>query len=228
MQGQSDAQADAADASLDATLEEIERRGADVRDLTAQFEERKQTALLKEPLVSRGVVRIRGSDARWDTQEPHRMVTYLSASEVRIYYPERRTVEVYEIGAQMQFPAVSPRPQLAELREHFRIASLPFDQIKGEWHADRHIALRLTPLRESLAEYVERVDVVVDRQTALLVRAEIANPDGDHTVLTFSDVQVNTGLTARDVRPDLPAGTRVVRPLRGDSSGAVEPEEGRP
>jgi len=201
------------DPAMLGVMEELGRRADDVRDLTARYEERKHTALLKKPLVTRGRVRIVGTRARWDADSPRKTVTLLDPSEVRIYYPERSTVEVYPIGAHLQFPTVSPLPRWAELREHFRIEARSAMEMESKVEPSGYLFLSLTPLRPALREYVETVDVAIDRSSGLLHRADITDPDGDRTIMIFSDARTNTGLASDDLSLDLPAGTLVTWPI---------------
>jgi outer membrane lipoprotein-sorting protein len=203
--------AEAGDPEVERALAALERRCAEVHDLTARFEEQKYTSLLKEPLVSRGTVRMAGGRVRWDAETPRRVVTLIDRREVRIYYRERKTVEVYEVGAHMPVPNVSPLPRPAELREHFRIEPASSEDTEHGCAAETCLALRLTPRDAALSERITAIDVWVDRASALLRRAELVDPDGDRTVWVFTDVRVNTGLTERDLALDVPPGTRESR-----------------
>lgn len=194
-------------------LEEFDARIAGVRDLTANFEERKSTALLKKPLISTGRVRVKGGRSCWDTQKPHRTTMLIDGEAVRIYYPERTTLEVYEMNRQLQWLAISPLPRLAALREHFEIQQIAPQDIDREFTDVSHLALRLLPKTRALRDYVDHVDVVLDIASARVVRGEISDPDGDRTTLTFSDVRTNLGIDDHELDLDIPKGATVVRPL---------------
>ncbi len=203
----------AEDEAWQRTLEGIDTIAAGIADLTATFEERKYTALLRKPLVSTGLVRIRGRLIRWDTQKPHRSVTFLDGRRISIYYPRRATVEIYEIEDRLTQLAISPIPRPSVLREHFSLERLDTPQSGEHFDPRKHIAIRLRPKSESLAEYVQRMDIVLDRQTACVLSVEMTDADGERTVLTFRDVKINTGLEVEDVQLTVPEGTRRVRPL---------------
>jgi len=206
-------------------LQEFDARMAAVRDLTAHFEERKSTALLKKPLVSTGRVRVKGSRSRWDTEKPHRTTMLIDGEAVRIYYPERTTLEVYEMNRQLQWLAISPLPRLAALREHFEIQTIPLPDIDREFTDRSHLALRLLPKTRALRDYVDHVDVVLDVAAARVVHAEIADPDGDRTTLTFSDVRTNLGMDDQDLELEIPKGATVVRPLAAlEAKGGIAPK----
>lgn len=210
----------------------LDQRAGRIEDLSAEFTERKYTSLLKKPLVSRGRVWIKGVRSRWVTLEPHQSTMAMDGRQIQIYYPQRSTVEVYDIDARVQSLAVSPLPRLDVLQQHFEIKSLDPAHLaaaSGEghtaWDGDGTapwLALRLTPKSDTLLAYVERVDVVIDRETACVLRAEMTDPDGDRTLISFSDFKVNSGLALEDVTLVVPPGTKVVRPLDASSDRGRE------
>ena len=201
------------DPETKALLQDLDRQGDSVRDLSARYEERKLTAILKAPMVTTGRVRIVGARARWDADAPHSTVTLVDPNEVRIYYPERSTVEVYPISAQLQFPTVSPLPRWKELSRHFRMESRSATKEESELDASSHLFLSLIPLQSPLRDHVATINVAIERSTGLLHRAEITDPDGDRTVMRFSNVQTNTGTKLTDLDLALPDGTVVTWPL---------------
>jgi outer membrane lipoprotein-sorting protein len=207
------AEAEALDPVVEKAMADLERRSAEVRDLAARFEEQKYTALLKKPMISHGSLRIVGDVARWESQSPREVISLRTKDELRVYYPQQKTVEIFQLGREMPMPDVSPLPAPAELRRHFRIETRVAKDLDPACTDDTCLALRLVPREAALREHMEFVDVVVDPATGLLRRAEVRDADGDRTVLLFTDIRTNTGLDARELELQLPADTREVRPL---------------
>lgn len=201
------------DAELERRLEEIDRRAAKVESLKAKFEQRKHTALLKKPLVSSGTLAVRGDRARWDTLSPHASVTCLDSKELRVYYPEQRTVEIYELGQDVREFAGSPLPRLEKMKATFSIARIAPSLIGGIDEDKDVIAIELTPRSEQLRERVARLRVLIDSKLPAARRMEILDPDGDRTEMVFSDVKLNEKLEPREVTLETPRGVREVRPL---------------
>lgn len=201
-------------ADFQARLEAVDRLAASISDLTSRFVEKKHTALLKRPMVSKGRVRIKGSHTQWETVEPHRTTTLVDAKRVRIHYPRRRVVEVYPIDDQLRQLFVSPVPRWAPLRDHFSIEPVPAGDVPVEYRdADRFLPIRLTAKDDSLRRFVERVDVVIDATTGCAVRVDMIDGDGERTTITFSETKTNSGLDDRHFDLAAPEGTRVVYPL---------------
>src|SRR4051812_396232 len=79
----------------------VNERGAKIKDLTADFEQKKFTPLLKRPLVSSGTVSVVGSAMRWDTAKPEPTAMLINEKEVRLLYPNQKTLEVYPLDQRL-------------------------------------------------------------------------------------------------------------------------------
>ncbi len=189
-------------------LNRLDEQSRKIDDLTANFVEKKFTVLLKEPLVSKGRVRVMGSRTRWDTTEPHATTLFTDDKQVALYFPSRKTAEIYPVDRRLRPLIVSPIPRLATLRRHFRI-----EQLEADAPRPKFLLLRLTPKDEALTDFIDEVRVRLDVSVGLARRIEMIDPDGDRTVIEFTDIRTNVGLTSKDVAWDFPPGTRIVRPL---------------
>ncbi len=213
-----------ADPDLRRRLEEIDARGGRIADLTAHFEQARHTPLLKKPLVSSGRVLVKGSRVRWTVEKPQPSVMVSSAKEIRIYYPQQKTVEVYDLDQRLGELAASPLPRLALLVKHFAIEALApgAPGAPGTLGAAEEgepparpglVRLRLLPADAGLRSHVAEVDVDLDPDLALAVGVTMIDPDGDRTIMRFSDIQLNRGLPDSALELEVPQGTTVVRPL---------------
>ena len=211
---------------------DIDRRAGEIHDLTADFEQQKFTAMLKKPLVSTGRVFVRGSRMLWDTLKPEPNVLQITDRDVRIYYPQQKTIEVYQVEQKLSELAASPVPRLAVLQQHFAFEPIPVTEM-GETDGERFFAVRMTPSDAELRRHVEQVRVLLDAQRGLIIRLEMRDSDGDRTLVTFSNVKTNVGLKDADLELRAPAGVKVTRPLAavegsppagqpGDSSSSQE------
>lgn len=214
------------DPQLLARLEALDAKVALVRDMTTRFRQEKHTPLMRKPLVSSGLIRVKGSVMRWDTEKPSPSIMRIDDKEIRLYYPGDKTLEIYRLDQQMARMAASPLPRLSILQEHFDFAEIPQSDMLPKSDPARYLALRLSPKDASLRQHVRDIRVLLDLQTACMSRMEMTDADGDLTVLTFADVKMNTGLDDKDLRLDPPAGAKVVRPLEAieQDNGSAVPE----
>jgi outer membrane lipoprotein-sorting protein len=203
---------------------DIDARAAKIDDLTADFEQQKFTAMLKKPLVSSGVVAVRGASMLWDTRKPERSELQIDTKEVRIYYPAQRTIEVYQIEQKLGQLAASPLPRLAVLRKHFTFEPMPPAEMgeKDDNAGEKFFAVRMTPTDEELREHVEAVRVLLDVQRGLIIRLEMRDSDGDRTLISFANVKTNVGLKDGDLRIAAPGDVKITRPLAGVEGAARE------
>jgi len=197
----------------------IDQKAAQVNDLSADFEQQKFTAMLKKPLVSSGVVRVKGSTMLWNTSKPEPNQLRIDAKEVRIFYPQQNVIEVYAIEQKLGQLAASPLPRLATLQQHFSFEPLPLPEL-GEKDDTRFLGLKMTPNDASLREHVEQVRVLLDTQSGLIVRLEMRDPDQERTTITFSNPKVNAGLTDSDLAITAPPDVKVTRPLAAIEGGS--------
>jgi len=222
------ARATGADEKLDDALRHLDEQSRRIEDLTADFVEQKFTAMLKEPLVSKGHVKVVGTCTRWDTTEPNATTMFTDDRQVVLYFPSRKTAEVYPIDRRLRPLIVSPIPRLATLRSHFRIEESAATTTKRE-EVPGTLQLTLTPKDEALAEFLDQVRVAIDPAVGLARRVEMIDPDGDRTVIAFTDIRTNVGLKLKDVACDFPADTRIVHPLESaEDEAAAAPGSDHP
>ena len=214
----------ATDPALEAKLADIDTRADKIQDFTANFEQKKYTALLRKPLLSGGVVRVQGAIVRWDTARPEPQVLFSDSKEVRMYYPKQKLLEIYPIDERMSDLAASPLPRLGTLRHSFAIERIPFAEIKVDApdlvDGPDQVPLRLKPVNAFLKEHVREVRVLLDARTATMLCVTTVDSDGDRTVIRFNDVRLNTGLKPADVQLTAPADVKISHPLEAAGGGS--------
>lgn len=201
------------DPELRGRLQELEAKTAQVTDMTADFEEQTFSTLLRRPITSHGTVRVRGERTRWDTIEPRPTTMLTSPDEVQIYYPSMGTLEIYPVLEYLRPVVVSPMPRLTTIQRSFRVE-------RGAEAASGTLNIVLKPFQKQLAEFVAEVRVEIDESTGFARRVEMQGADGDRTVLVFSNLRFNTGLSDTEVNFVPPANTKIVRPLSSGSKAA--------
>ena len=208
------------DAALWKKLDEIDAKAGEIKRLSANFEQEKHTALLRKPLVSSGRVRINGDEMRWETQQPQQSVLLIDAHEAKMYYPEQKTLEIYPLDKRLAELAASPLPRLAVLKDRFAIGRMAIKELDPNASPAKYLALRLVPTDPELLEHVREIRVLLDISSAYIVKAEVTDSDGDRTVLSFKDVQVN--MDVGELKLTVPSGTVVTHPLEGLDGQAAE------
>jgi outer membrane lipoprotein-sorting protein len=214
------------DAELWRRMVQIDARAARIQDLSAEFEQKKFTPLLKKPMVSSGTVWARGAAMLWQTHQPEPTVMRVDEKEVSIYYPKQKTEEIYPIGGQLSSLAASPLPRLAALLPHFTVAVAQEEDVKefGELtRIGQTLALRLSPVTKELKEHLDHVVVLIDGQHGYILAFKMVDADDEATVIRFSNPKVNSGFDDARLKLDMPAGVKVVKPLENLGGGGGKP-----
>jgi outer membrane lipoprotein-sorting protein len=191
----------------------INAKSQAIQDLSAKFEQKKFTPLVKKPLVSTGEVHVKGPVMRWDTTAPAPTVMRVDEKEVRLYYPQQKVVEVYKVDQQLSSMAASPLPRLDVLTQHFTFEKLDDKAMHLDGDPANTLALRLTPTDAAMKEHVDEVRVLLDSEHGYILRFEMIDADGDRTVISFTGIQTNTKLPPSAVELTVPPDVKVSRPL---------------
>ncbi|MBC7772603.1 MAG: outer membrane lipoprotein carrier protein LolA [Pyrinomonadaceae bacterium] len=203
------------DAAFDKRLAAVDEKMAAVTDLRADFEQKKKTALLKKPIVSKGSLLCKGETVLWRTTGPRKSDMLVAGGEVTVYYPDDHLAEVYSMGPEFRDASGGPLPRLSKLRESFEFAAMEVkDMVGGGEKVDvsTRIAIRLTPKTEELKKHVGSVRVLIDERVPCAERIVIVDPEGDETELLFTGVKINSGMKDAELELKLPEKTKISRP----------------
>lgn len=205
-------------ADFERRLDAIDAKAAAWRDLSADFVQEKRSPLLRKPIVSRGTVKTKGAASLWQTAEPESTLMSVGPRALRLYYPKQKVVEEYPIEGRLGMLAASPLPRLASIRQNFKPVAddgaglLP---AKGEGEGRALLAVRMNPGDAEIAKFVDHARVLLDADRGLVLAFELIDPDGERTVIRFSNLRGNAGLGDDAMQLQLPAGVKVTRPLEG-------------
>lgn len=197
-------------------LVEIDARGAQVKDLKADFTQQKFTPLLKKPLTSTGTILIKGAASLWTTVQPEPTVMRIDDKQLQLLYPRQKVLEVYPTDQKMASLAASPFPRLDVLKKHFSFERLSVKDVDPSAKEGESLALRMQPLEPELRKHIDEVHVLLQVATGFVLRATTIDSDGDRVVLSFSNIRINGGVPDRELELTVPPGVKVTHPLEGD------------
>ena len=209
--------APAIDSELRRELESLAGKSAEIRDLTARFEQRRFTTLLKRPLVSTGRIWFKQGRMRWETDKPHPSVTVVDSGDLRVYYPQHSKLEIYPVEGSMGELARGSFPKPEVLLKYFHIERLPAESSGGRF------VVQLTPLERSTREHLRRIVVHLDHDSGLIRQLEWTDGDGERTYITLTEMSANAGVADEEFELRVPPGTKTVRPLGPGSSRGGAP-----
>ena len=197
-------------------LETIDRRAGEIKDLTADFTQEKRSPLLRKPLISRGNVKARGGLALWETTEPELTKMSVDPQLLRMYYPKQKTIEEYPMQQQFGMMAASPLPRLQAIRKTFSMKPDDGDALlDADARPANARAVWMNPTDAEVRKYVDHIRVLLDADRGFVLAFEMVDPDGEQTIIRFSNVRTDVNLSDESLKLDVPAGVKVVRPLEG-------------
>lgn len=172
---------------MTAVLERVSAAQTGLETITARFLQRKESRLLAEPSVSRGVFYYKAPDqVRWEYDPPRSMTVVLSGGVALTYRPEERRAERIEIGRMQRrvFGFLTATEPLDKLTRYFSV-TLRDPGKKG------NLLIVLDPASYHVKKRLSSVTVEVDRERYLPVAVSYVERDGDSTSFSFSEIEVD-------------------------------------
>jgi outer membrane lipoprotein-sorting protein len=209
-------------------LAALEQKFAAVKDVRADFEQHKKTAMLKKPMVSKGRLAGQEDVVLWETREPRESTMRVTAKEVQILYPHDRLLEIYTLDARFAETAGGPIPRLSTLAHRFEISELPPRDLGAPADDQGLLALHLAPKAPEVKRHIQSVRVLLDESIPAATRIIITDPDGDQTEIQFTNIRINTDITDADLHLERPEGTRISRPQSDHEQPADKAQPPRP
>lgn len=165
----------------------------------------KGTVVMKKagPGEVQGLINFTGPDAR--------SVTFEKRS-VEIYYPKINTLQIYDLekhGEQLdKFLMIGFGTSGSELAKDYNMNVLGNEPVKG-MPGTQAIHLELVPKSGEARGYVNKVELWIPQQgDPYPLREKITEPSGNSRTITYSDLKINTPLSADALKLKLPAGVK--------------------
>jgi len=191
---------------LTAVLERVSAAQTGLESITARFVQRKESRLLAEPSLSRGVFYFKAPDrVRWEYDPPRSMVVVLSGGVALTYRAAERRAERIEIGRMQRrvFGFLTATEPLDQLTRYFAVTL----RDPGD---DKNLLIVLDPTSFQVKKRLSSVTVEIDRARYLPVSVSYVERDGDTTSFAFTDVEVDRPVADELFSVSLPAGVEVV------------------
>lgn len=173
---------------LEALLKRFQATGQQVQSMEAEFTQRKESALLLEPLVATGEFSFLAPDkVRWEYLEPDPISMTIVDGEMLTWYRDLEQAERMVIDSQAEriLAYVGAGSSIRELLQYFdvslRVASDPGAPYE----------LELLPRYQRVAKRLSQLNVWIHAESFLVTGLRYVEPDGDVTQYEFADFEVN-------------------------------------
>lgn len=185
---------------VDDVVQRMKESREKTRDFSADLHQEKKVSLLREKILSKGKVRFKYPDKfyiEFFPPESSRMA--FDGKTLILYYVEEKIAERYRI---QDHPVAE---------KYLLFTRDPFQKELAEWKIseDREASLvmEIRP-REKDALFV-KTRLWISKKDWVVTGMEMVEKNGDTTLLRYSNIRVNTGLTDSDFEIQLPKGVRV-------------------
>lgn len=204
--------------SLDRVTASMDRASAAFRDMSAKLTRVDHTAVINYTSQESGTVlmlRVSPRDVRlrMEFTEPDPRIVVFEKATAQIYNPRIQTVQVYDLGKQRslvdQFLLLGFGTSSSELAKSYHLKVTGEETVAGE-PATR---LELVPRTAAVKEHLKRAELWITA-AGYPVQQKFHRPSGDYTLVTYSDVQLNSGLTESALRLSLPKGVKTLYPQK--------------
>ncbi|TDI14108.1 MAG: outer membrane lipoprotein carrier protein LolA [Acidobacteria bacterium] len=206
------------DPALEQVLERFASAQASIETLQADFEERKNLALLKDEVVLTGTLyHSRPLNFFWNYETPSRKQILLTSDLLVAYYPDLNKVE--EVNVRRWNRRIRRYLQLGvnteELRKDYDISL----GTPGEGDPEGTDLLVLTPQKKRKRSRLQEIRIWLHPETGHTERITYLEKNGDVTTFSFSNIQVNAGIPETVYHIDLPEDVSMGDSFSGFAGG---------
>jgi len=194
---------------LDKILARFDAVQGTIRSLSAEFVERTESPLLKDPIVAEGRFYLtKPNSVAWEYTSPEPMRFVLANEEYTGVFPERKRAERRDLHrwSERIFRFFGVGQGSDELRKFYEISlAEPGSgiEIRGT------TLLLLEPKKRRVRKSVEGVRLWVDSSRMLPVRMDFEGKDGNVRSIRFRNMRLNPDLSASLYRVEIPEGYAV-------------------
>ena len=191
---------------LQALADRVRLEQSKLATLEAEFTQYKESLMLVEPVVSRGVFSYAAPDrVRWEYTSPNPISMLISGEEMTTWYRDINQAEKVKVGRHSQrvLQLLGAGSSIDQLLEYFSVSlAFPKDQT-------RPYRLELTPLFKRVARRLQGMTLWIDPQLYLPIRLRYIEPDGDVTDYRFTNLRPNGELPKDRFELELPTTVEV-------------------
>jgi outer membrane lipoprotein carrier protein len=178
-------------------LREVRER---TKDFTADLIQEKTLAVLKQKLVSKGRIRYKYPDKVYvEIFSPESTQMGFDGKTLLLYYKEDRVAERYSAQS---YPMIE---------KYLLFLQDPFQERLAQWKIaedqESFLVIEIVPKGEEFP--FDRARLRVSKKDWVITAMEWVERNGDTTLLRYSNIQLNTGLTDSAFELRLPKDTKV-------------------
>jgi len=191
---------------VEVLLDRVRIEQSQLESLQASFVQVKESALLVEPVESRGGFAFSEPDkVRWEYDSPNPISILIVDEVMTTWYRDIQQAERVSVGRQSRrvIEYLGVGSSMDDLLEYFLLTlTLPIDETEP-------YVFDLAPRFDQVAKRIQGMTIWIDPERFLPLRLRYVEADGDVTDLRFENLRINEGVPDEHFELDLPATVEV-------------------
>ena len=200
--------------TLDDVLERMIEAGNQLQTLEAHVERDTVTVIVDDHALSSGQIyfaaRGSASEIRMNLPEPAGQELLVVEGKVQLYSPRTNQVQEYDLaerGDIVEFLVVGFGPANASLQDKFEVVFVDEEDLQGIATS----VIDLTPRSEEVLRNFRNLRLWVDQERWMPIQLRLDQPGGNHQMVKYSEIQINSGFSDSVFELDLPDDVQILR-----------------
>jgi outer membrane lipoprotein-sorting protein len=199
--------------TLESVLRQMDSEAKSFHSLSADIERTKVTVVVNDHSSEAGSILVRDDKMLLDFRAPNARTILRTGDNLYIYTPGLNRVEEYNLGKNRalvdQFLLLGFGTESKEMQKGYLIALLKEDKLDDK----KTIELELTPKSDAVRNQVAKIQIWLDESSWLPVQQEFYEAgSGDYSIVHYTKVVRNPGLSDSMFKPRWPKGTEKIKP----------------
>ncbi len=199
--------------TLETVLGQLDESAKNFHSLSADVERTKVTVVVNDHSTETGVILVRGDKMLLDMKVPNARTILRTGDNLYIYTPGLKRVEEYNLGKNRalvdQFLLLGFGTAGKELRKSYLVTLMGEDKLDDQ----KTVKLDLTPRSDAVRNQIAKIQIWLDESSWLPVQQQFVEAgSGDYSVVRYSKVVRNPGISDSQFKQRWPKGTERVKP----------------
>jgi outer membrane lipoprotein-sorting protein len=202
------------DAELQRIYKRMEETGKTFRSFSAHFSQQNYTAKLKafDTPETGEFYYVRAKDGsvmmRQESVSPGKKILTVKGNKAVFYQPDINQMQIYNLGSYknlVEYLAIGIGQSPEKLQKDFDISHQGSESVKGEQCS----ILLLKPKSAKVTAHFSLIMLWIGKSNGILVQNKLLKPNGDYTLLTFTNEKLNVKIPDSQFEQAKPKGVDI-------------------
>lgn len=168
----------------------IKKTADNTATMECKFLQKKNLAVLSETVTSEGIMYFKKEDnLRWQYNKPYSYIFILSANKV--YIKNQGSINTFDTESNKLFKEIS-RIMIGSVRGNLLTQNNDFNI--QYYMGGKTVMVKMTPKSGEMKKLMSAVNLIVSSSDWLVQSIELVESDGDNTIITFTEKNVNKSI----------------------------------